>query len=74
MKTLITLAAALALAGCVSEPKIDFSKSDKQCSARCTTEYSKCNSGFHMSDWQNQRACNAAIKMCAATCGATVTE
>jgi hypothetical protein len=27
-----------------------------------------------MSDWQNQRACNAAIKMCAATCGATVTE
>lgn len=74
MKKIFALAAAVALAGCVSEPKIDFAKADRQCSARCTTEYSKCNSGFHMSDWQNQRSCNAAIKVCASACGATVTE
>ncbi|BDC37781.1 hypothetical protein PTKU15_10780 [Paraburkholderia terrae] len=74
MKALIAAAAVAALAGCMSAPQVDFSHADAQCSARCSTQYNECTSGFKLFPLVAQAHCNESLKVCAASCGATVVK
>lgn len=71
MKTLLALF-VVTLAGCVTAPQIDYSKADKQCSRGCASEYSECQTGFKLFPLAAQAGCNESLKVCVATCGATV--
>lgn len=72
MKTILAFAAALALSGCVSAPNVDWSHTDRQCSSRCSSEYSSCTSGFKLFPLAAQSSCNESLKVCAASCGASI--
>jgi hypothetical protein len=68
MKTIISLAAALALAGCAT-PDIDLSNADQQCSMHCSDAYNQCLSSNPLTPGIQKLNCNSSLKLCAATCG-----
>ncbi|MEZ2349451.1 SHOCT domain-containing protein [Caballeronia sp. RCC_10] len=69
MKYLVLAGLVAALGGCVSAPELDLTNVDHACSQRCSSEYSRCTTGFKLFPLVEQAHCNESLKVCVSTCG-----
>jgi hypothetical protein len=72
MKTILTLLTAAGILSACATPDFDWRYADHSCSMHCSDAYNECLSSNPLTPGIQKLQCNSSLKLCAATCGATL--